>query len=457
MRNDNHIPVVVTYLGVEILSSLRASVCLFECQYLGIRIQFFCTCNELAYRGILHDNHRFACSTQTAHFHCCGNEGKGFACSNLMGKQQRLLCTSHDGFTLVRTHLELVGSTSEILRHKLVRYAHRHKVVEHIVIDTLNQCRHFRVALHLLPCPILEVLTDFINLGGTSLCRFLVGNGFCCAVIMLLGGGNRDASVLNGGFYESVSHNGATEHFTGYTHGTVLFVVGKVWLFHKPSTAYGSKPDIYLRALFYEILIQFRVNPRTAEGKVNQVCGDFHWHNLLQRLDVTVKFPILVVFFCLTQFLTDISAQILIRCFQLPGYRVLETVTVLNDFFLHIPDTCSKLFGDVRYIHTSEFEDTCNDTVLDIGRGRFFLFFNDTFAEHIGLVKILYPVSFFICRFLELFKSEHIGIVHIIAEKRNGSVFVEVSVCADKIIVCLVEFVKQGLQPIIAFILGLIG
>ena len=31
------------------------------------------------------------------------------------------------------------------------------------------------------------------------------------------------------------------------------------------------------------------------------------------------------------------------------------------------------------------------------------------------------------------------------------------SVCADKIIVCLVEFVKQGFQPLIAFILGLIG
>ena len=172
-----------------------------------------------------------------------------------MGKQQRLLCASHDGSALMRTHLEFVWSTSKILRHKLVRYAHRHKVVEHIVIDTFHTFRHFRVALHLLPCPILEILTDFINLGGTSLCRFLVGNCFCCAVIVFLGGGNRDASVLNGGFYKGVSHNGSTEHFTGHAHGTVLFVVGKVWLFHKPSTAYCCKTDIYFRSFLYEIFI----------------------------------------------------------------------------------------------------------------------------------------------------------------------------------------------------------
>ena len=187
------------------------------------------------------------------------------------------------------------------------------------------------------------------------------------------------------------------------------------------------------------------------------MCRYFHWHNFLQRLDVAVKFSILVVFLCLTQFFTDISAQVLIRCFYLSAYRIFETVAVLDDFFLHLPDTCTKLFSDVRYIHTAEFEDTCNDTVLDIGRGGFFLFFNDTFSEYIGLVKFLYPISFFICRFFKLFKGKYIGIVYIIAEKRNGGVLVEVSVCADKIIVCLVEFVKQGFQPLIAFILGLIG
>ena len=187
------------------------------------------------------------------------------------------------------------------------------------------------------------------------------------------------------------------------------------------------------------------------------MCGDFHWHDFLQCLDVAVKFPILVVFLCLTQFFTDISTQILIRCFHLSAYWVLETVAALDDFFLHIFDACAKLFGDIWYVHTTEFEDTCNDTVLDIGRGGFFIFFNDTFAEYIGLFKFLYPVSFFICRFLKLFKSEYIGIVHIIAEKRNGGVLIEVSVCADKIIVCLVEFVKQRFQPLIAFVLGLIG
>ena len=357
----------------------------------------------------------------------------------------------------MRTHLKLVRGTSEILRYKLIWYAHRHKVIERVIIDTLNQCRHFRVALHLLPCPILEILTDFINFGGTSLCRFLVGNGFGSAVIVFLGGGNGDASVLNGSFNESMPHNGTVKHFAGYPHCTVLLIISEVWFFHKPSTAHSCKPYVNLRAFLYKILIQFRVNPRTSEGKVNQMCGDFHRHDLLQCLDVAVKFPILVIYLCLTQFFTNISAQVVIRCFHLSGYRVLETVTALDDFFFHILDTCTKLFGDVRYIYTTEFEDTCNNTVLDIGRSGFFLFFNNTFAEYIGLVKFLYPVSFFICRFFKLFKSVYIGIVHIISEKRNGGVLVEVSVCADKIIVYFVEFVKQRFKSLIAFIRSLIG
>ena len=184
---------------------------------------------------------------------------------------------------------------------------------------------------------------------------------------------------------------------------------------------------------------------------------NFHRHNLLQCPDVTVKFPILVVFLCLTEFFADISTQVLIRCFHLPGYRVLEAITTFDYFILHILDTCTKLFRDVWYINTTEFEDTCNNTVLDIGWSRLFLFFNNTLAKYIGLVKFLYPVPFFICRFFKLFKSEHIGIVHIITEECNGCVLVEVSVCGNKIIVCLVEFVKQGLQSLITFVLGLIG
>ena len=155
----------------------------------------------------------------------------------------------------MRAHLELMRSTTEIFWHKLIGYAHRHKVVERVIIDTFNQCRHFRITLHLLPCPIFEVLTNFVNLGSACLCRFLVGDGLGCAVIMLLGSGNRDALILNGGFYEGVSHNGSTEHFTGYTHCAVLFIVSKVWLFHKPSTTNSCKPYVNLRAFFYEILI----------------------------------------------------------------------------------------------------------------------------------------------------------------------------------------------------------
>ena len=55
-----------------------------------------------------------------------------------MGKQQRLLCASNNGSALMRAHLELMRSTTEIFWHKLIGYAHRHKVVERVIIDTFN-------------------------------------------------------------------------------------------------------------------------------------------------------------------------------------------------------------------------------------------------------------------------------------------------------------------------------
>ena len=457
MRNDNHVPIVVAYLGIEVLSALLTTIIFFECQYLSVWVQFFCTCNELPDCGILHYNHRFTGSTQTAHFHCRGDKRESLSATHLMRKHKGLHRTPDDSPALVRSHSELMRSTSKKLRYKLIGYAHRHIVIEHIVIYTFHTNRHFRVALHFLPCPILEVPTDFVNLGGARLCRFLVGYGLCRTIPVLFGGRNSDTLICNGRTDKRVSHNGSAEHFTGHAHGTVLFVVGKVWLFHKPSTAYCCKPDIYFRSFLYEIFIQFRINPRTAEGKVYQVCGNIHGHDILQCLDVAVKLPILVVFLCLTQFFTHVSALVTECHFYLSVYRVFKAKTAFNDFFLDSGFALAKLFDYVWHIHTAELEDTGNDTVLDIGRGRFFLFFNHTSVHHVRLAKCLLYTAFPVTGLLVSFNRRNVGIIHIMAQKRNGGVLVEVSVCAGKIIVCLVEFIKQGFQPLIAFILSLIG
>ena len=167
LRHDNHVPIVVLDFGVEILSALCVAVIVLKCEYLGIGVEFLGRGCKLAYGGVLHHNHRLACRAESAHLHCCGDKGERLACTYLVGEQQRLHRAAHNGLALVWAHLELVGRTSEVFGYEVIGYAHRHIVVETVVILRLHACRQVRIALHLLAHPVLEVLPYLVYLGGT--------------------------------------------------------------------------------------------------------------------------------------------------------------------------------------------------------------------------------------------------------------------------------------------------
>ena len=158
----------------------------------------------------------------------------------------------------------------------------------------------------------------------------------------------------------------------------------------------------------------------------------------------------------MTEFLTHIATQILIRHFHLSCDGVFKSVTFLDYFRLYFGFTLSELFCNVWNINATILKDTCYNAILDVGWCRLFLFLNDTSAEHIGFPEMLYLVALCIACFLILFKSEHVCIVHIVAEERNSGVLVEMSVCDHKIIISLVEFGKQRLQPLVSLVLCLI-
>ena len=162
-----HVPVVVLDFGVEVLSSLCVAVVVLQREYLGIGVEFLGRGCKLAYGGVLHHNHRLACSAESAHLHCCRDKGERLACTYLVGEQQRLHRAAHNGLALVGTHLELVGRTSEVFGYEVIGYAHRHIVVETVVILRLHACRQVRIALHLLAHPVLEVLPYLVYLGCT--------------------------------------------------------------------------------------------------------------------------------------------------------------------------------------------------------------------------------------------------------------------------------------------------
>ncbi len=140
LRHDNHVPIVVLDFGIEIFSALRVAVVILKREYLGIRVEFLGRGCKLAYGCILYHNHRFACRAESAHLHCRGDKGECLACTYLMGEQQRLHRAAHNGLTLVWAHLELMGRATEVFGYEVIRDAHRHIVVEAVVILLLHAC-----------------------------------------------------------------------------------------------------------------------------------------------------------------------------------------------------------------------------------------------------------------------------------------------------------------------------
>ena len=261
LRHDNHVPIVVLDFGVEVLSALRIAVVVLKREYLGIGIEFLGRCCELAYGGILHHNHRLACRAESAHLHCGRDKGERLAGAYLVGEQQRLHGSSHNGLALVGAHLELVGRSSEVFGYEVLGYAHRHIVVEAVVVLFLHVCRQLCVALHLLAHPVLEVLTYLVYLGRTRCRGLAVHNGLRCAVPVLFRLRYGDGLVLNGSLDEFVAEYGLIQFFAHHAHGPVLLFAHVIWLVHKPTAADCRKLHVNVGAVFHVFVVVFRRKP----------------------------------------------------------------------------------------------------------------------------------------------------------------------------------------------------
>ena len=269
LRHNNHVPIVVTYLGIEVTSSLGVAVCIFKGQYLGIGVECLCTGDKLSYGSVLHNNHWFACCTKTAHFHCCADEGVCLTCTDFMSQHQRLCRCTDNGFCLVRTQLEWFtinngGCTSEMLRHKLVGNFLWYAVVEQFIIDTFHAFRHFGVALHLATRPVFEVLAYLVNLVGTSHRRLFVHNrlgGLTASVACGNSLGNADTLAGDSSFDKFMSVDGLVTLLTDNTHCPVLLGARIVWLTHYPCTTCICQLHVKPGALLYKVFIKFRLNP----------------------------------------------------------------------------------------------------------------------------------------------------------------------------------------------------
>ena len=263
LRHHNHVPIVVTYLGIEVTSALGVAVCIFKGQYLGIGVECLCTGDKLSHGSVLHNNHWLACCTKTAHFHCRADEGVCLTCTDFMSQHQRLCRRTDNGFCLVRTQLEWFtinngGCTSEMLRHKLVWNFLWYAVVEKFIIYAFHALRHFGAALHLATRPVLEVLAYLVNLVGTSHRRLFVHNGLgglVASVACRNSLSNADAIAGDGSFDEFVSENGLVALLTDNTHCLVLLGVRIVWLTHYPCTTCICQLHVKPGALLYEIFI----------------------------------------------------------------------------------------------------------------------------------------------------------------------------------------------------------
>ena len=181
-----------------------------------------------------------------------------------MGKQQRLHGTTHNSLGLVWTHLEFMACTAEVFWHELHAYIQRYIVVELLVVGLLDACRHFRVTLHLLACPLLEVCSDLVNLGCTCLCSLLVSNGLsglAAAVAYTVSLADGDCLVLQGCFNKLAAKDELLHNLSTDTHSLVFFVLDVIRHLHVPCTSYVGKLCIYIGALLDVVLVKLWLYP----------------------------------------------------------------------------------------------------------------------------------------------------------------------------------------------------
>ena len=180
LGNDNHIPVVVTYLCIEVLTPFCIAVFIFKTENACVRIECFRACHKLTDCSVLHYNHRLLGCAESAHLHCSGDEGKGFACAYLVCKHKALHCASHYRLGLMLAHLDMLPSDNsrgsvKVFGNILIGNSHRCGIVEDVVVGIFYFLCKFGGRFHARAQPRFEVIADFIYFGGAGRCSFRVG------------------------------------------------------------------------------------------------------------------------------------------------------------------------------------------------------------------------------------------------------------------------------------------
>ena len=186
------------------------------------------------------------------------------------------------------------------------------------------------------------------------------------------------------------------------------------------------------------------------------MCRNVHRDNTLQSLDVGIVASALVIVQSLAEFLTHISTLVLVGNLNLTGDRILEAKTAIDNLVLHFVFRLAQSIGNILHVNTSVLVHAGNDGILHVMRLRLLGLLNHTLAEDVTLAEMLGMAAFLVAHVLVCFKREHIRIVNIPAEECQLCILVEVAVGSYKVIVCLVELIKQRFQSLVALILRLV-
>ena len=223
-----------------------------------------------------------------------------------------------------------------MIRYKLIRYRLRHIVIEHIVIFLLDTLCHLTVGLHLCLCPVLEILTDLVDLVGTGCCGILIRDGLRTLIPFLPGLADGDCLVGHGGLDELCAQDGLVKKFTLDTHCLVLLLINPIRSFHIPCTASRRKGHVNI-GLFPDIfLVELRIYPRRTDTEINKVGGNVKWLFLFQFLDIDVILSVCIVVDGLLQLLTDVATEVFVGYCHFVGAGILKPKSADNDTLANI-------------------------------------------------------------------------------------------------------------------------
>ena len=182
LRDDDHVPVVVADLRVEVLPLLLAGVPFAQAKHLGVRVQRAGALGELGQRGVLHHDKGLAGDAQPTHLHRAAYQGECLAGAHLVRQQDRGDCRLDDGLCLMRQKRELLAVhlrdlSGETLGRVRLGDAHRDEVVEGVVVP-LRQVIHQVLLTRPVAHPVAELLLHALDPLGAGRSRVRVKVSF---------------------------------------------------------------------------------------------------------------------------------------------------------------------------------------------------------------------------------------------------------------------------------------